>query len=69
MKLFIFKPSRFWEYCNGMVIVTAPSFIEACKKLQKKNNDRLDDDDIKNEMKFTQTDFSKKPLHYENQDV
>jgi hypothetical protein len=38
MKLFIFKPSQFWAYCGGMLIVTAPSYEEACKRLQDKEN-------------------------------
>ena len=51
MKLFIFKPSKYWAYCGGMIIVTAPSYTEACERLKAKCSDA----------NFTQTDFATDP--------
>jgi hypothetical protein len=57
MKLFIFKPCRFWAYCGGMLIVTAPDYTEACQRLQDKENKTT----LPTTLKFTQTDLAKEP--------
>jgi len=38
MKLFIFEPSKDWDYCGGAIIITANSFEEVKTKFQ--NEDR-----------------------------
>lgn len=60
MKLFIFKPSKFWGYCGGMLIVTATDYIEACERLQDKENRGDEDTSFEpTKLKFTQTDLTK----------
>lgn len=57
MKLFIFKPCKFWSYCGGMLMATAESYEEACKRLQDKENTGS----LPTTFKFALTDLTRKP--------
>ena len=56
MKLFVFKPSKYWNYCGGVLMATASSFEEACQRLKEK----LKEIGESNDVKFRKTDFDKK---------
>lgn len=59
MKLFVFEPSTYWTYCGGVLMTTANSYEEACKRLQVKEPDA----------KFRTTDFIEKPSTIEYVDA
>jgi hypothetical protein len=62
MKLYIFEPSRYWNYCSGMAIATANSLQEAGVVIQNKETE----DGSHETFQFLEVDFSNDPGNVEN---